>query len=224
LRVGGVGDNAGVSNPYAPPEDRPRAPEDAPAAPAQDRDPRSPQAGSPGEGAPRPQAGPDPVRSTGPQGAPGPGPVGPRDASRRSSDAQRPVDPQAAAKVVRLAGTFGVLVLASVLVAALPLPWRVASIAFAAAAVVWGVRAWVLAVRTRVRSGLPVALGLGVLVACGWILVGVAWLSFWDAESTHQDCVSHALTVSARQECAQQLDRDVQRRTDELRQNLQPTP
>jgi hypothetical protein len=198
-------------------------------------------AGTPGSGTVAPGAA---GRSTpdAPAPSPYPGPAGPpsrtsgqvtwggagrTDASKPAGNAAPSSGPTvnpAAAKVVRLAGTFGVLVVASVLVATLPLPWRVASIGFAVLAVVWGVRAWVLAIRSRVRAGLPVMLGIGVVVACGWVLVGLVWLSLWDAQTAQQACVSKALTVSARQECAQQFQQDVQRRTEQMRRTGLTTP
>jgi hypothetical protein len=219
-----VGDNAGVSNPYAPPEDRPRTPEGAPAegdgrVPGSPAPAPGPPASAPGTfpppGAPAPL--PDPVQPVPGPGAPGG--AGPRGAGAQGQPGAP--DPAAAGRVGRLAGTFGLLVVASVLVATLALPWRAASIVFAALAVVWGVRALTTAVRSGFRGGLPAMLVLGVLVAGGWVLLSLASLVVWDAERANQDCVARAITVQARQECAHQLQHDIDQRTRDWRDRLE---
>jgi hypothetical protein len=127
-------------------------------------------------------------------------------------------DAEAAARVSRLAGTFGVLVLASLLVATRPMPWRLASAVFATLAVVWGVRALRTAMRAGFRGGLPAMLGIGVAVAAGWALLSLFPLLAWDATRSNQECVARALTVTANAECLQQFHRDVERR--DLRHEL----
>ena len=124
-----VGENARVSNPYAPPEHRPGTPDDAPVQDA-------------------------PVWP--PAGAPSPAPVVP--------EPPQPADPEGTARATSLTRLFAVLVLASVLVATLRLPWQAAALPFALAAIVVGVRAIVVAVRARARGLAPV-LAVGLVVA-----------------------------------------------------------
>ena len=131
-----VGENAGVSNPYAPPEDRPRTPD--------------------GDGRTRRP------RRTGPRGRPR---AHARAAAPVALEPERqPPDPEVAARAASLTRLFGVLVLASVLVATLPLPWQAPALLFAVAALVVGVRALVVAARARTRGLVPL-LATGVVIA-----------------------------------------------------------
>ena len=172
-----------MSNPYAPPEDRPRTP---------DGDPT----GTPGHHDAPPSAWPPHAQHP----APG-GPVG-----RVGAD-QEPPDPEGAARATRATRLFGVLVLGSVLVVTLPLPWRASSLVFALAAIAVGAWAIVISVQARTRGITPM-LAVGVLVAFTWTAFAVGQLVPWSAHQARQDCLEGALTVGAQDACQTQFEKD----------------
>ncbi|WP_203747233.1 hypothetical protein [Cellulomonas chitinilytica] len=196
-----------MSNPYAPPEDRPRTP-DAP--------PAGPQAAPP--------AGPPVAPTAGPQ-APSSNPVGPHPAA--SHDGRRgggpgvppdggpagdvaPTDAPAVARSIGLARTTGLLVLATVVVVSFPVPWQAASLGFALAAVVTAVRGLGIAVRGRVRGGVPAVLTVLLLVAGMLSLASASMLVLWGPQRDHQACLAGALTVSAKAQCEAQYRQDIE--------------
>jgi hypothetical protein len=169
-----VGENARVSNPYAPPEDRPRTPDgdrvDAPVAQ---------------------QPWPPPALLA--------GPVAPE---------RVPPDPEQVARAQSLTRLFGVLVLSSVLVATLPLPWQAAALVFALGALVIGVWALVVSVRAHAR-GLTPMIGVGVVIALCWSFLLALQLALWPVAQDKQDCLEGALTITAQNACAAQYDEDL---------------
>ncbi len=180
-----VGENARVSNPYAPPEDRPRTPDgdrvDAP-----------------------------PAQHPWPPPAPVVGPV------RPSAPDSAPPDPELAARALRLTRLFGVLVVSSVLVATLPLPWQASALVFALAALVVGV--WALVVSSRARSrGVTPMIGVGVVIALSWSLLLAVQLAVWPVSQAKQECLQGALTITAKNACNAQYLKDL----DDLRDSLQ---
>lgn len=221
-------ENTRVSNPYAPPTPdrlRPRVTE----SPHRERTvPRADQ-GTEG-GSPPPTAPPDPhpqpgvaPRETeqqrsggeptadagwpGPQrpGTPFPGTVAPT-----------PSDPEVLARISRLVRHFGVWLVAAVAMSLLPLPWRVATIAFLLGAGVTGIRALRAVVVAKVRGGLATMLIAG-LAMTGVLAAGaLGSLVLWSADSARQDCLRGALTQSAQAACEQQYQDAVQKRTDDL--------
>lgn len=205
-----VGDNAGVSNPYAPPEDRPRtgAPDDG--GPTTARPGSTPTAGGqPGPGDASTSA-PD-ARGTAPAGSTGQRPV-PTEAERREA-AAAPPDPAGTLKAAEQSRTVGVLLLGSVLVATLPMPWRVAAALFALAGLVLGVRALVTAVRARARGGLPAMLALLVTMSAVWSLAVLTALSISPLLQEREECMAGALTVTAQKQCERAFTDGLQRPT-----------
>ncbi|MGY4643301.1 hypothetical protein [Cellulomonas sp. URHB0016] len=188
-----------MSNPYAPPEDRPRMPDGPVSAPpdgpldgpvgASDEPPAVLPDGS------RPGVGHDPRL----HGAPG-GPTG---------DAPPP-DADAAVRSIALARTTGLLVLATVVVMSLPVPWQVAALGFAPAAVVTSVRGLGVAVRGRVRGGVPAVLVMLLLVSGLLSLVSASMLVLWGPQRDHQQCLAGALTVTAKAQCEAQYRQDIE--------------
>lgn len=162
-----------MSNPYAPPEDRPGTQDDVPARET-------------------------PVWP--PAGAPQTVPAAPE---------RPPADPEGTARATRLTRLFAVLVLASVLVETLRLPWKAAALPFALAAVVVGVRAVVVAVRARSR-GLAPLLAVGLFVALSWALLLTGQVATWPAQLDKEECLDGALTIGARSACETQYEQDVE--------------
>jgi hypothetical protein len=109
-----------------------------------------------------------------------------------------------------------VLVLGSVLVATLPLPWQAAGVLFAVAALVVGVRGLVVAGRARTRGLLPL-LAVGVVIALSWTLILGVQVALWPVQQDKQECLEGALTISATNACESQYEQDL----DDLRTSLE---
>jgi hypothetical protein len=199
-----VRENGPVSNPYAPPATD-RAPVDRSGAGARPTDPVDPSGPPPLP--PHPAPGPHP-----PHPAPGPHPPRP---PHPGPGAPAP-DPETLVRVGRLVRHFGVWLVAGVLVTLLPLPWRVASIAFLVGAVVTGVRALRAVLRSPLRGGLPAMLAAGLLLT-GMVLVGsLGSLATWPVDADRQACLDGALTRTAQATC----ERDYQDGLDDLTERL----
>ena len=175
-----MGENAQVSNPYAPPENRPGTTDDAPVQDA-------------------------PVWP--PAGAPQQAPVVPE---------RPPADAEGTARATSLTRLFAVLVLASVLVATLRLPWQAAALPFALGAIVVGARAMVVALRARSR-GLAPLLAAGLVIALSWTLLLSVQLALWPAQQEKQECLERALTIGATSAC----EREFEQYLDDLRISLE---
>jgi len=200
-----------VGNPYAPP--RP----DAPQRPR----PESPQApdGRSRPDAPQPPA-PAAHPSTGPHPPAGPPPSGtPTGTPHRPDDPVEP-DPERARLASRTVLRFGVLMLAMLLVSALPFPWQAASIVVGVLAVVVGVRALVAVWRARVRGVLVPALALGIGLAAMLCLQMASTLVLWDLATARQQCLDGAITVAAERRCEVAWQASL----DERMNRLVPTP
>lgn len=115
--------------------------------------------------------------------------------------------PEPLAAVRRQARLFALLLLALVIVAQLPLPFRLAGLAFGLAATWVAGRTLVAMSRLR-RSGTPargniaVAAGLGLT---GVLTAGLIWEAAWYPLAAEQErCLSGANTRTARALCEQQ--------------------
>lgn len=175
-------ENVRVSNPYAPPEDRPRPPDGEPTDA-----PRAYDAPSWPPPAPRPEA----VVAVQPE----------------------PPDPEAVALATKHARLFGVLILSSVLVGTLPLPWQAAALVFAVGAIGVGGWALVAAVRSRGRGLVPM-LAVGSVVAVVWTLYLGVQLALWPVQQARQECLAGALTISATNACESQYEQEIRSRLD----------
>lgn len=165
-----------MSNPYAPPP---------PDSPEGSRERAVPPTGPPAAPPAAPQAAP-PLGLHAPVGA---------------APAPPPPDPEALARVGRLVRHFGVWLVAGVLVSMLPLPWRLASLAFLVGAAVAGVRALRSVVAARVRGGLAPMLAVGLAMTAVLAVSTLGTLALWPADTARQDCLSGALTRSAQAAC-----------------------
>lgn len=127
----------------------------------------------------------------------------------------RTLDPETARAASRRILHFGLLMIAGVITSTLPLPLQVASIAFLLGAVVVGVLALRAVWRSGLRGALPLVLGAGVAISALMALSMTALLAVWPVQMERQDCLRHALTISARETCEERfqesLDDVVQR-------------
>ncbi len=116
----------------------------------------------------------------------------PSDAERRRSDTL----------------TFAVLLLAALVCTLLPLPWRLAGIAFAGWGGFLGTRL-LGRIAAASRAGQPVSGHLGVAVGLGACLVVVVQLgtqaALLPAELDRQECLAGAGTVTAQQACEEEF-------------------
>jgi hypothetical protein len=128
-----------------------------------------------------------------------------------------PADPEGTAHATSLTRLFAVLVLASVLVGTLRLPWQAAALPFALAAIAVGIRAIVVAVRARAR-GLAPMLAVGLVLALSLSLLLSVQLSLWPASMAKQECLEGALTIGARTACEAQFTQYVDNLQSTLRE------
>jgi hypothetical protein len=131
---------------------------------------------------------------------PAPGPHPPRPPHPGPGPAPAP-DPETLVRIGRLVRHFGIWLVAGVLVTLLPLPWRVASIAFLAGAVVTGIRALRTVLRSPLRGGLPAMLAAGLLVTAMVLVGSLGSLATWSVDAERQACLNGALTRTAQQAC-----------------------
>lgn len=162
-----------MGNPYAPPTgNAPRPPTPAPHPPGQ---PPHPLPGPPGPGRP------------GDPGELGRAAVGP--------------DPEAARVASRRVLHFSLLLLASLLTSALPLPWQAASLGFVVAALVVGVRALVAVWRAGIRGVLVPMLMIGLAFTAVMSIALATLLALWPVQLARQECLAGALTIAATDAC-----------------------
>lgn len=92
------------------------------------------------------------------------------------------------------------LILASVLTFTYPLPFKVAAIAFAIAAVVWAVRYIIAVVRTKQKRNMSLGI-LGGLLAIYLIFSTLSSVVLWPVQSKYEECVRDAITQQAQLSC-----------------------
>lgn len=186
-----------MSNPYAPPDDRPRG-DEAPADRGGADGPRG--VTDPGHG---PSSGP----FHGPDGqAPWPG-VRPADRPHvgQGPGQQTVPPPVSPAQLSRIAAgmRFGAaLVLAALLVQLLPLPWGLLALPFALLGTGVVGRTMLLMSRARVRGPASVLTTLLLVVGVGSVAVSLMLAAYWTAGADSYRCEQSALTVQARYSCA----------------------
>jgi hypothetical protein len=112
-----------------------------------------------------------------------------------------PEAPAVAPQVVSSVRLFALCLVASVVSAALPLPWAAAASVFLVVGLVAGVRALVALVRAGRRPGV-VAVVSCLIALAGLLLLGeLARLAFWPAYWDRQQCLRAAITETGEQEC-----------------------
>ena len=112
---------------------------------------------------------------------------------------------------------FGLFMLAAILLSVLELPWKVASLAFLAAAVVTGIRALVTVIRGRVRGSLVPMLVLGLVFSMLFSLTLLATFATWPLQMKQQECLRGALTISAKAACQRDLEQGLKDWEQQLR-------
>ncbi|WP_143556724.1 hypothetical protein [Sanguibacter antarcticus] len=167
-----------MANPYAP---------KPPGSSAPPRDHEDPPTGPP----------PDGQGSDAPASRP---PERQKDGSRRRTP-RTPVDPAIMVPLSRRIMLFALVLLACLLLSTAPLPWRMGSVALAAAALVLGGTALRRAWRAKVRGALIVAIAAGMAVSVTLGLATLAVIPVWDIEMARQTCMDGAITHSAQIGC-----------------------
>lgn len=112
---------------------------------------------------------------------------------------------------------FGGLLLLTLFVQTLDLPWRLLTVLTGGAAAVFGVIALVAAWKARMRGLTIPAVVIGIVMSSVMALSTLLLLFIWQIEIDHQDCVNGAITVSARDTC----DTTYQQDFEEWRKNME---
>ncbi|SMX67145.1 MULTISPECIES: hypothetical protein [unclassified Brevibacterium] len=92
------------------------------------------------------------------------------------------------------------LILASVLTFTYPLPFKVAAIAFAIAAVVWSIRYIIAVVKAKQKRNMSLGI-LGGLLAVYLIFSTMSSVVLWPVQSKYEECVRDAITQQAQLSC-----------------------
>ncbi|MBX9243917.1 hypothetical protein ICW40_03735 [Actinotalea ferrariae] len=121
-------------------------------------------------------------------------------------------DPEAVRRAHRQVMHFGLLVLATIVVAPLALPGQVASLLLAVAAVVVGIRALLAVVRAGMRGVLVPLLGLGLGFALIMVLSLATMLALWPLQEELRQCLGDALTIAAQDQCQVEFQRSLEER------------
>ncbi len=93
------------------------------------------------------------------------------------------------------------LVLASVLTFTYPLPFKLAAIGFAVAAVVWSVRYIRAVIRAKQKRNLSLGI-LGGLLSVYLIFSALSSAVLWPVQSTYEQCLREAITQQAQLSCS----------------------
>jgi len=108
------------------------------------------------------------------------------------------------------------LVLAALVTGTLPLPMQAAALLFSVAAIVVGVRALRAVWRPGLRERLAPVLLLGLVFASLLAISFSVMLALWPVQMERQECVSRALTLSARQACETRYQEALVERLEEM--------
>lgn len=92
------------------------------------------------------------------------------------------------------------LILASVLTFTYPLPFKLAAIAFAIAAIVWSVKYIVAVTRTKQKRNMSLGI-LGGLLSIYLIFSTLSSVVLWPVQSKYEECVREAITQQAQLSC-----------------------
>ncbi|MDI3331331.1 MAG: hypothetical protein QJR09_11465 [Micrococcus sp.] len=111
--------------------------------------------------------------------------------------------------LVWLAGMLLLTYLASVL----PLPWKVVSLAFAAAGIAFGILALVRTARLPAPWLLRVGAVAGMAGCALFGFVAASQIVFWEATTAFEDCTAGAITERALERCSQEYTEHLARFT-----------
>ncbi|MCD1284263.1 MULTISPECIES: hypothetical protein [unclassified Brevibacterium] len=92
------------------------------------------------------------------------------------------------------------LILASVLTFTYPLPFKLAAIAFAIAAVVWSIRYIIAVVKTKQKRNMSLGI-LGGLLSIYLIFSTMSSVVLWPVQTKYEECVRDAITQQAQLSC-----------------------
>ena len=93
------------------------------------------------------------------------------------------------------------LVLATFLAAALPLPWKIAALVLAVATAVVSIVGLVKSVRHGLPGTLRITFIFGIIVGGFFALTALAQMVFWPLTAQYEECTRLAVTQSAQEQC-----------------------
>jgi hypothetical protein len=102
------------------------------------------------------------------------------------------------------------LLLATLLAYALPLPWKVAAPALGIAAVVVSIIGLARALRARAPGSLRAIFVLGLVVSLFFVVTSLAQVAFWPLTAEYEQCIRSALTHSTQERCIVEYERGLQ--------------
>lgn len=148
----------------------------------------------------------------------------PLEPDRTPLKAPRAVDLPGARAGSRRVVHLGLLMFGTLVCSSLPLPWQLAGLAFAVAAIVVGVIALRTLARARVRGILPAVVVLALVFSGLSVLSYGATILFWSVSMQRQDCLQGAITVSAQAGCESDYRDALQAKLDQLTGATRPSP
>ncbi len=139
-------------------------------------------------------------------------PKKPEQPAKRQQDAK---PSPAAQKAARRVFQFAALLLLTLFLQGLDLPWRMLAVASGAAAGVFGVIALVAAWKSGIRGLTIPAVAVGTVMSILMAFSTLLLVFIWDIQMDFQECKGGAITVSAAEQCEATYNSDFdQWRTD----------
>lgn len=142
---------------------------------------------------------------------------------RAPKDTQRGVDLPGARAASRKVIYVGVLMFGTFVCSSIPLPWQMAGLVFAVAAVVVGATALRGLARAQVRGVLPVVLVMALVFSGLSALSYGSTLLFWSIHLERQECLRDAITVSASAQCEKDYRDALQAKLDQWMRSTRPS-
>lgn len=105
---------------------------------------------------------------------------------------------------------FGLVMLASLLLSSVDLPWRILSVVVGVAALVVGVRALRTVWRAGIRGTLVAVLAAGMTMTVVLALSTLAVIPVWQVEMDRQQCLEQAITVTAESSCQTAYEKGIE--------------
>ncbi|MCG2620690.1 hypothetical protein LVY72_02055 [Arthrobacter sp. I2-34] len=109
------------------------------------------------------------------------------------------------------------LVLATLLAHALPLPWKVASPVLGIAAAVVAIIGLTRALRMKASGNLRAIFVVGLVTSLFLMVISLAQVAFWPMTAEYEQCVRSALTRSAQERCMVEYQQHLQDLSNVLR-------
>lgn len=125
----------------------------------------------------------------------------PEKSSTKTEDKATKPSPEAQQRAARKIFLFGGLLLLTLLIQSLELPWRMLAVLTGGAAAVFGVLALIATWKSGMRGLTIPAVVVGTVMSILMAFSTLLAVFIWDIEMDLQDCKNGAITVSATEQC-----------------------